>query len=743
MGEIEIHDESDDEVEAEPPAVDPATDASWREALERAGREKKPILLFEKPAKCKAQRRCADFEDKLLKHPGVQRRLAEIVFVTRPLFGPPEMQISDLVLHDRRGKPVARLGGLPADNTVFAAMLDGIVSAKPNLENAAALAETKGPHEGELELATALYILGRGDEGRAAIERASLHGSASTREMAIVALAMLDSNGPKRSEALQSLQTLAANASNTEAAATAWMGIATIHRSAGATDEATQAYRKAIELAPRGSGTRASASEALASLQPAAAAPQSTPIRIIPPQEQIVTGPQRILTSVSSTHVARVVFTVDGDQKAAVDRPPFSTSVDFGRIPQAKTIRAVAFNVKGKEIGRHELTVNHAGDMFWLRLIEPRAGKASGNVRVTTTMRAPAGRNVKRVVVSWNDAERAVITREPWQADVRIPTELGILKAVAELDDGRTTEDAVLLNTTGYVEQSNVLLVELPVTITDDGAPVRLTTKDVTVREGRMKRAIESVISGSDAPLTVGLVFDTSGSMYKNLLDVQEAAIRFLDTALGPNDRAFLITFDTTARLIQTPTSDRALLRNKIMALRTQGDTALYDAMILGLLQFEGIKGRRAMIVFSDGDDRVSRYETKHVEDLARRSNIPIYLIAAPPTARPFANAPTRAAGPNSRDGFTVQSVAGDSWSINFAGFVNVIRSTGGNTHSLRNLTELPEVYEKIAAALRAQSLVVIRTDPGRSENDWRTIDVDVAGRGREVRAPAGYYAPW
>jgi VWFA-related protein len=273
---------------------------------------------------------------------------------------------------------------------------------------------------------------------------------------------------------------------------------------------------------------------------------------------------------------------------------------------------------------------------------------------------------------------------------------------------------------------------------------VRLAAKDVTVREGRTKRAIDSVISGSDAPLTVGLVFDTSGSMYKNLLDVQEAAMRFLDTALGPNDRAFLISFDTTARLIQTPTSDRASLRNTIMALRTQGDTALYDAMILGLLQFEGIKGRRAMIVFSDGDDRSSRYETKHVEDLAKRSNIPIYLIAAPPTARPFSNIPARPVGGIGVDNFSaMQSLAGDQWSINFAAFLNVIRSTGGNTHSLRNLKELPEVYEKIEAALRAQSLVLIRTDPGKSENDWRTIDVDVAGRNREVRAPAGYYAPW
>jgi len=55
----------------------------------------------------------------------------------------------------------------------------------------------------------------------------------------------------------------------------------------------------------------------------------------------------------------------------------------------------------------------------------------------------------------------------------------------------------------------------------------------------------------------------------------------------------------------------------------------------------------------------------------------------------------------------------------------------------------LPEVYDRFEAALRAQSLVVIRADPGRSENDRRKIHVDITARNREVRAPAGYYAPW
>jgi Ca-activated chloride channel family protein len=360
-------------------------------------------------------------------------------------------------------------------------------------------------------------------------------------------------------------------------------------------------------------------------------------------------------------------------------------------------------------------------------------------------MRVPAGRKVRRMAVSWNDVEQAVITAEPWQASVLIPKgQLGVLRAVAELDDGRFAEDAVLMNAAGHVEHADVQLVELPITIAErDGAPARVTAADIVVRDGTASRKVDSVTLGTEAPLTVGLLFDTSGSMYKNLPDVQEAAIRFLETALGDNDRAFLITFDTEARLVQVPTTDRAALRQKILSLKSQGNTALHDAMILGLLQFEGVKGRRALVVFSDGADAASRYRVSDVSDLARRSNIPIHLVAArPPMAIP--------AGPQNRPSTRWERRASrpstnsaDRWSRGMTDLVHVSRRTGGSAHLIDNLDELPEVYSQIAEMLRAQVLAVISTDPGKHENEWRDIKVEVGGSGRKVHAPEGYYAPW
>jgi Ca-activated chloride channel family protein len=350
-------------------------------------------------------------------------------------------------------------------------------------------------------------------------------------------------------------------------------------------------------------------------------------------------------------------------------------------------------------------------------------------------VRVPSAHTVRRVVVSWNDADRAVLNDAPWSALVRIPEkQLGVLRAVAELDDGRTTEDAVLLNG-GMVTETNVQLVELPVTIvvSRDGAQHELAPKHIVVREGKTRRPVESIATSAETPLTIGMLIDTSDSMERTLPDVQEAATHFLETILGPRDRAFLITFDSRARLVQTATSDVALLREKILRTDTNGLTALHDAMILGLLQFEGVKGRRALVVFSDGGDRTSEYSSNDVRALARRMNVPIHVIASVENtpARLDANAPPL-------PGWTFAE-----WDAATGGLRRIAELTGGSTHTLDNLADLPRVYERIEAALRAQYLVFIRTDPAKRANEWHPITVKIDDKNVDTFAPAGYYAIW
>lgn len=694
----------------------------WQELLARAHREEKPLVVFYTTPLCP---RCDELQRVTVPHPTIERRLPNVVFAVLQGTEP------GVAYFDHSGVLRARWPIVP-DTTNFGIILDSIVTVAPHFARAVQLAASGAPYEADLEAGIGLALLERAADARAALTRAREHGSPATRQSAIVTTAVLDANEGKVKQALAALQQIAANPVTPKIAAEAWITIGKIHRSSGKTAEAIAAYTTAAEKAEAGSPAHAAAQQALAGLRAARPA-KANAIRILPLGRQLVSGRQTVKTHVSSSAIARVVFTVDGRETARVERPPFSATLDFGDVPQRRAIRVVAFDRQGREAGRDERVVNDAGETFWLRLAAPAEGAVSGPVRVSMNVRAPAARPVRRVVVSWNDAVRAVLTAAPWETTIDVPAgQAGVLRAVAELDDGRSSEDAVLLNAGGAADRVDVQLVELPITVVSGNAPMPAITADrITVREGTRRRRVESIATAAETPLTVGLLIDVSESMQKTLPDLQEAAIRFLQAILGPRDRAFLVTFDTYARLQQPATGDLTLLRREIMKVRPNGLTALHDAMVLGLLQFEGIKGRRAMIVFSDGVDRTSRYGAADVAELARRVNVPIHVIASLPGLGPA---------------FYTHGLPdpGTPW-LDPADdeLKGVARATGGTSHLLDDLAELPGVYARIEAALRAQILAFVRTEPATRENEWRRVQVEVKGDGLEVFAPAGYYAGW
>lgn len=713
----------------------PVGDAIWRDAYERSLRGRQPLVVFFRPKRCKP---CDAFERDSIRHPAIARRLPQVTFTTiaispgtkSPYWASPEAGIA---VFDETATLRARWIGIP-DTTQLGAIFDASLSSAANFQRAAATMTREGPYAGAQETAIGLVKLGRAADARAVLDEAVDKGDPAAKQLAAIARATLDAREGCIDEALATLLRISSEAKSSRIAGEAWLAAGTLHRVGGRNDAAAQAYRSAAAFAEAGSPMYVEATTRLAEIE-ASMKTAGGPIRLVPFPSQIVTGERTVRTVVSSPAVARVVFSVDGQDAATVTAPPFSAELALGTMPEARTIRAVAFDPTGVEVGRHELTVNDGGEVFWLRVTEPTAGAASGRTNVAMTLRAPTAREVKKVTLSWNDKPAVTLTRAPWTATIDIPSEVGVFRAVAELDDGRTAEDAVILNTKGYVERAEVQMVELPVTVTPIGT---FSAADVEVSEGRAKRSVESVTMGADAPLTVGILIDSSASMQKRLPDVQEAAIRFIDAGLVRSDRAFLIAFDSTARLLEPPTSDRSALRRSIMTLAPNGLTALNDAMILGLLQFEGVKGRRALVVFTDGLDTMSRYTADDLKALARRSNVPIYLITPPLQTITSVNTPVATPGrstlPQGSIGVHTR-LAPDA-----ARLVEVARASGGRLHEFRELGDVGAIYGSIADALRAQALVTIRTSPAAKENEWRSIEVEL--KGREVRAPAGYYAP-
>lgn len=666
----------------------PAADAAWEEALARAAQEKKPLVVFFRSRGCA---RCREVERTAVPHPTIQRRMPAVVFAVLPADAGEAAKAwasdgAGVALFDRSGSLRVRWPFIPGTMSL-GTIIDSAIAVHPHFERAVQLSESGAPDAAEVELAIGLARLGRTTDARAALTRVPADAKPETQQAAAVAGAMLDANEGKAADALAKLREITASPATPKIAADAALGIGAIERRAG----------------QRPSGA----------------------IRILPLAQQIVVGRHTVKTHVTSAAVAAVSISLDGREIKRVDRPPFSATLDFGDVPERATIAVIAFDQKGQTIGRDERVVNEGGETFSLRLTAPREGPASGRVRVSMTLRVPPARRVERVTVFWNDADRAVLKGAPWEAIVEIPDgQVGVLRALAELSDGRTSEDAVLLNAGGVAGRADVQLVELPITIMKrDGSFPEVTAERITVREGGNVRRVESLATAAETPLTVGLLIDVSESMQKTLPDVQEAAIRFLETILGERDRAFIVAFESRARLVQPATSDVSALRRQIMNVRPDGLTALHDAMVLGLLQFEGIKGRRAMIVFSDGVDITSQYSATQVGELARRVNVPIHVIASLPGIPAAAGANAQAAA----DG-ELRPVA---------------QSTGGTSHTLHDLAELPAAYARIQRALRAQLLAFVRTDPGTRENEWRNVRIEVEGTDLVVYAPAGFYASW
>jgi len=280
-------------------------------------------------------------------------------------------------------------------------------------------------------------------------------------------------------------------------------------------------------------------------------------------------------------------------------------------------------------------------------------------------------------------------------------------------------------------EQTRIVLevtrVNLLFTVTDRRGRfvTGLSKDDFVVREGRNPQKILEFTAESDLPLRLAILIDSSNSIRDRFRFIQEAAIEFLSSVMRPGqDRAAVISFDTTPELQVDLTGDLELLTNRIRELRAGGGTSLYDAIFYAardkLMQDQPRhKFRRAMIILSDGEDNQSRYSRDQALEMAQKADVVIYTIST---------SAVEGGRPDTRGDKILKYLS---------------EETGGATFFPFRVTDLSQSFENIANELRHQYNILYRPEPMRTDGGYQSVDVRVQGQGNfVVRARKGYYAP-
>jgi VWFA-related protein len=270
-------------------------------------------------------------------------------------------------------------------------------------------------------------------------------------------------------------------------------------------------------------------------------------------------------------------------------------------------------------------------------------------------------------------------------------------------------------------------LVLIPVTVTDpmNRFVTGLEKENFRIFEEKAEQSI-SQFSSEDAPLSVGVIFDCSGSMGSKLEKSRLAVAQFFKTS-NPEDEFFLVQFNDGAQIIQSFTKSLEDIQNRLTFTQSKGRTALLDAVYLGLHEMKkGRNPRKALLIISDGGDNNSRYSEGEIKNLVKEADVQIYAIGIYESVGGRSRTPEEMAGPSLLS--------------------EIAEQTGGRQYPVENLNELPDIAAKIGVELRNQ--YVLGYSPQNQERDgkFRRVQVKlVQPRGLPpLRAywRLGYYAP-
>lgn len=448
---------------------------------------------------------------------------------------------------------------------------------------------------------------------------------------------------------------------------------------------------------------------------PAAAALGPT-LRLAVPPVDVLSGKVRFRATAEG-EIEKVTFYLDDKPKFTKRDPPYSVELDLGDAPEPHRVRVVGF-VGDEEVATDQIWLNQGSQRFRVRLIEPRAGGIyPGSFTARAEVDTPDTAPPERLELFLNQERVATLREPPFAHSVRLAGgEAAVVRAVAYLADGTSTEDAVLINASPFTETVEVRLVDLAVTVTDgEGRPITgLGQEQFEVYEDDIPQAIERFEVASDAPVRLALLLDRSISMAPHLDAVAEAALGFARAALRtPDDRVAVFSFAGEVSADAAFTDSAARIERALAGLVALGGTAFYDSLVQTLNNFDDAPGQTALVVFSDGQDESSRLTFDQALTTARRAGVTIYTLGL------------EEAFPDRSARRPLEDLAAE---------------TGGRAWFVAGVDELAGVYETVLAELGTRYLIAYQPPRGGAPEAFRAIRVEVEARGARVRTRRGYY---
>lgn len=447
-------------------------------------------------------------------------------------------------------------------------------------------------------------------------------------------------------------------------------------------------------------------------------------IRIITPGRQ-VSGKTVIETLTIDPDILSVVFFVDGQEEATRNRPPYEVKVDFASPPREQTVRVVAFGRRDVELGEDSIVVNRVDPPFRVQITEIEGDPRAGSVTVSADVSVPRKAVLERVDFYRNAERVATLRSGPFSARIDLPTVSGedFVRVEAVLEDGLSLEDVRLFSApAGITERVEVHLVQLQVLVTDKYSnPIReLQAKDFEIRHGGKVREIQRLYIADDISLVLGMALDSSGSMATLWSRTKQVAGHFLNKTLTDRDQAFLVDFDTHLRLAEPLTGSVPELVASLESFDPEGGTALYDAMLFSLLQFENEPGRRGLVVLTDGIEASSFSDPRRAVEFGQKLGVPIYLIAL--------EAGRQQGVPSAGGGFG-SFATGD--------LKLITDPTGGRLFQVVSFDQAVRAFDQINLELRNQYVMTFYTDRVPSQKDRPQVKV-VGRKGLKVRTVFG-----